>query len=263
MKSGSKIKNRVSILAIASVGLFSCSASPDPISANPGSPDPPVTVVQTAAAPPTDSPVTTAPATATPDPSLNAPPSAPEVAQVSVPVITPDTENCPIRMAVVDDPDGPLNVRSSPEVTTDNVVSSLENQAFVSIVQEQGTWFEIETPIQGWIAKSRTRYTCARVDKAIALDASNPQARVQGSLIGTGIHQYRVSLSGGETLTVENQNGIFPSVLSPDQQLLNPDWSGTEEITTWSQTLTTPGDYSLFLDSNFRGFDYDFQIRVD
>lgn len=66
------------------------------------------------------------------------------------------SEKCSI---VVNDPESPLNVRSLPNIKSESV-GKLDNGTAVTSVTEQNGWIQISDPVQGWIAKSRTRRVC-------------------------------------------------------------------------------------------------------
>jgi hypothetical protein len=177
-------------------------------------------------------------------------------------VVTPPITDCAVKMAIVTDPESPLNVRSSPDTQGNNVVGQLENNAFVTITAEQDGWFQIDTPLTGWIAKNRTEYSCASVDEVIELSSTQNQVLVKGKIIGGGTHQYRLQLAAGQTLKIDNELEVFPRVLDPNDQSLNEDIVSTE-IKRWSTSISTPGEYTLQLDSNFRGFSYEFLVTVN
>lgn len=70
---------------------------------------------------------------------------------------TSSPQNC---STVVSDPESPLNVRSAPDTTQDNVIDALADGTPISVVKEQGGWLEINSPVQGWVAKNRTKINC-------------------------------------------------------------------------------------------------------
>jgi eukaryotic-like serine/threonine-protein kinase len=61
---------------------------------------------------------------------------------------------------LVSDPESPLNVRSTPDETLDNVVSRLENETPLTVVTEQNGWLQISSPVAGWVSKKRTKNVC-------------------------------------------------------------------------------------------------------
>ena len=228
------------------------------------------------AIPQTENPsvLTTVPPTS---PSPTSPPPTSQVSQAaSIPpenaieaiVVNPPIENCKIQMAVINDPEAPLNVRSAPDLqgsnpesnSKSNIVGKLENNTFVSVAEEIDGWFKIENPMNGWIAKNRTDYSCAFVEEIIPLTTEIQTALVQGKIIGTGSHGYTVKLEAGQTLTIDNNQAVMPMVISPEAELLNPD--GNPEVSQWLVQAPSTGDYTLQLDSNYKGFSYEFLVTV-
>lgn len=209
---------------------------------SPGEPDNP---------PAAESPVPAAPAdvSATPD--------------VGPMVVKPPTSGCEISMAVVEDPDPPLNVRSAPQVQDGNIVGQLPNGTFVSVVDEQNGWLQISDPVPGWVAKNRTRSSCPNVVQSIQFFPGGNSARVTGEIIGGGSHSYTRSAEAGQTLTVESETSVFPRIITPDGQLLGEDRATVGGQQKWSGQLPTSGTYTFQLDSNFRGFEYDFLVILE
>ncbi|CAD5953803.1 SH3 type 3 domain protein [Planktothrix tepida] len=84
---------------------------------------------QTQSPRPSEPPITSVPASVpnTPPPSESRP----------IAVIKPPVEGCKVSTAVVKDPDPPLNVRSTPEVTEGNIVGQLNNNTFVFVIEEK------------------------------------------------------------------------------------------------------------------------------
>lgn len=195
--------------------------------------------------------------------SYSTPNSSDLVSQSSSPVvITPPTSGCRVSMAIVDDPEPPLNVRSSPEVREGNKVAQLNNNTFVSVADEKSGWLRITEPVVGWVAKNRTRSTCARVDETITFSPKSDTAIVRGEMIGTGSHSYRVRMIQGQTMTIKNFGDVFPAIIGPDGQLMarEPNIEGDEN--EWTDTMPVSGVYTLELDSNFRGFEYEFLVEI-
>jgi hypothetical protein len=179
--------------------------------------------------------------------------------------VSPPTDNCKIVMARVNDPNPPLNVRSAPSASQGQVVGQLDNGRFVSVEAEQDGWFRIAPdPVGGWIAKNRTRYSCAAVEQRITFPKGGTAAIVTGEMIGTGGHRYVLRANQGQTLTITNlgQDFVFPSFVAlPDQKLV-PGFVPNEQAERWSGQLPVTGDYAIGLDSNFRGYRYSFKVEV-
>ncbi|MEG4229737.1 SH3 domain-containing protein [Microcoleus sp. N9_B2] len=175
-------------------------------------------------------------------------------------VVTPPNSGCKISMAVVSDPNPPLNVRSIPQVRGSNIVGKLKNNTFVSVAEEQNGWLRITDP-PGWIAKNRTESSCSKVNQQINFLPGGDEAIVKGRIIGGGSHSYIIRAAKGQTMTVRNRKDVFPQIITPGGELLagNP-YEGNE--TEWTGKVPVTGNYTLQLDSNFRGYEYEFLVQV-
>lgn len=178
-------------------------------------------------------------------------------------LITPPLEGCRINAAIVNDPNPPLNVRSSPEVKEGNIVGQLNNNTFVPVVEEKNGWLKITAPLEGWIAKNRTRSSCSVVNKPIQFLPGGNSAIVVGEIIGGGSHTYTIRANAGQTLTIENSKSVFPLVISPNGKLLTENQAVTPNTRNWSSQLSVTGEYSLQLDSNYKGFEYEFLVKIN
>ncbi|EKV02824.1 SH3 domain-containing protein [Leptolyngbya sp. PCC 7375] len=81
-------------------------------------------------------------------------------------ILVEDTNNASAQLhhcqtIIVDDPDGFVNVRSSPQVRQDNLVRSLLNGTEINTIQQQSGWLHIDSPIEGWVDSNRTAFCCA------------------------------------------------------------------------------------------------------
>ncbi|MEG4284608.1 SH3 domain-containing protein [Microcoleus sp. A006_D1] len=174
-------------------------------------------------------------------------------------VVTPPNSGCKISMAVVSDPSPPLNVRSRPQVTDSKIVGKLPNNRFVSVAEEQNGWLRITEP-PGWIAKNRTESSCSNVNQQINFRPGGDEAIVKGRIIGGGSHSYRIRATKGQTMTVKNRKDVFPLILTPSGKVLGNSHQGNE--TEWTGKIPVTGNYRFELDSNFRGYEYEFYVRV-
>jgi hypothetical protein len=171
-----------------------------------------------------------------------------------------EVQKCVVQMAKVTDIDSPLNVRSSPSTaSTENVVGTLKNGTFVTVVEEQPEWFRISTPSKGWIARSKTDHTCGEKVEQVGFGAGQDSILIDDRFIGTGSHEYRFNFQKGQEITVTSQQGPLPSVVAPDGKPLT---EMQDEKATWTGTAPTTGDYALVLDSNFKGYRYRFTLTV-
>jgi Bacterial SH3 domain len=188
------------------------------------------------------------------------------IAEVSKPkvepvVVTPPNSGCKISMAVVNDPNPPLNVRSQPQVNGSKIVGKLKNNTFVSVAEEQNGWLRITEPVPGWIAKNRTESSCPTIKQQINFRSGGNQAIVKGRIIGGGTHSYQIRASKGQTMTVKNRKQVFPQIITPDGKLLAGD-PYKDNQTEWTGKMPVTGNYTLQLDSNFRGYEYEFLVQV-
>ncbi|MCL2931035.1 MAG: SH3 domain-containing protein [Trichodesmium sp. MAG_R03] len=186
------------------------------------------------------------------------------VSQKSSPVIiTPPTSGCKIEEAIVDDPEAPLNVRSIPEVREGNIVGKLNNNIFVSVTDEKSGWLQITNPVRGWVVKSRTRSSCAIVDKTITFSPRSDTAIVRGQIIGTGSHNYRVRMTQAQTLTIKNLGDVFPLIISPNGKMMAKETIFEGNDSQWTGIMPVSGVYTLQLNSNFHGFEYEFLVLIE
>jgi hypothetical protein len=168
---------------------------------------------------------------------------------------------CVTSMAVVADPESPLNVRSSPTTNGDNVVGQLKNGTFVSVSDQQDGWLQITDPMQGWIAKNRTESGCNQKTEEVRFAASANSATIRDRFIGTGSHEYVFQANQGQTMTLAIQDGPLPAVFAPDGKVINSP-SPDDNRSNWSDTLPTTGEYRVVLDSNYKGYDYSFTVKI-
>lgn len=171
---------------------------------------------------------------------------------------TRTVEKCEISMVRVKDPNPPLNVRSSPNTdSSSNIVGQLQNGTYVSVEEEQSGWFRINEPT-GWIAKSRTESNCNLKVERVELGRGQTSATIADRFVGTGSHEYRLNLAKGQQITVTSSKGVIPWVVAPDRKFLNE--GGNESA--WTGEVPTTGNYTLMLDSNYKGYAYSFTIKV-
>ena len=177
-----------------------------------------------------------------------------------------EPEICEITQARVADPNPPLNVRSSPDTQADNVVGTLENGQFVTVIQQQAEWLEITIPIQGWIAKSRTQTSCNQKRQRLSVSAGDPTVVVGDRFIGSGSHWYFLPVTAGQTLSITAQgDSPLPAIFAPTDLNQQVDLVGVEnrDRKRWSGEVGATGDYLLRFDSNVRGYEYKILLKLD
>lgn len=189
------------------------------------------------------------------------PPAQPDAAPTSAATAQRIRMECETRMAIVSDPNPPLNVRSSPDANNSQIVGALSNNTFVTVVNQNAGWFQISDPMQGWIAKNRTESGCNQKIEKIQFAKGGNSAVIRDRFIGTGSHEYRLQAQQGQTMTVYVSEGPFPSVWTPDGKVFAED-RGDKGRTEWSDQLPATGNYKLVLESNFKGYDYSFEVEI-
>lgn len=170
-------------------------------------------------------------------------------------------ESCVVKMAVVNDPEPPLNVRSAPTTEGDNVVGQLKNGTLVTIASDQNGWLQIKTPLKGWVSKRQTTNSCNEKVERISLSNASNTVQVADRFVGTGSHRYIFPVEQGQTLTINRDRGPFPMITAPDGTVLLGH-EKDDRRSTWSGSLTQTGDYAIELESNFKGYRYAFSMEV-
>lgn len=171
---------------------------------------------------------------------------------------TRTVEKCVIRMAKVNDPESPLNVRSSPNASS-QILGQLPNGTFVDVENEQDGWFKITGEKPGWIAKSRTENNCGEKVERIEFAGGQDNIEIRDRFIGTGSHTYSFNLSKGQTLTVTRDRQVFPRIVAPDGKDLV---EYREDRKSWTGEVAATGDYAVIFESNFKGYEYGVSVEA-
>lgn len=225
-----------------------------------------------AAPPPTGNEETETPPAVTETTESNTPV---QVAPATVPMSTPTTAGaaegtCKTTVAIVSDPNPPTNIRSTPEVTDNNIVGEVDNGTRLSVKDEQDNWFQVSTlggdeTLEGWVAKGVTESGCNEKIQKITIPNDSNSVTISDRFIGTGSHEYMITANAGQTITVTASSGPFPFIFAPDdanrqQELSNQ--GGSDGPISWTSELSTSGDYVLDMESNFRGYEYSFTVEL-
>ena len=168
-------------------------------------------------------------------------------------------ETCKVTMAKIADANPPLNVRSNPTIAPDNIVGTLKNNTFVTVTSELDGWFAIATPIKGWIAQNQTDSGCNDKTERVSFGAGGNSVTIAERFVGTGTHRYRFNLGKGQMLSVRSDQRTLPRIVAPNGKDI---FMSDDRQTSWSGELATTGDYTLELDSNYKGYKYSFSVQV-
>jgi hypothetical protein len=198
-----------------------------------------------------------------------------QVAPASVAISPPATtesgeETCTKMMAIVSDPNPPTNIRSTPEVTDNNIVGTLDNGTVLTVKDEQNNWFQVSTrgsenTLEGWVSKSVTESSCSEKTQRITIQGDSNSVTISDRFIGTGSHEYIINANAGQTMTVTSTSGVLPFIFGPNdpnRQTLLANDAGSPAPITWTSELSMSGDYVLDMESNFRGYEYSFTVEL-
>jgi hypothetical protein len=207
---------------------------------------------------------------------ISAASAAPIFGTPDVTAPAPSRENCLIHSFQVNDPSPPLNVRSSPVVKPDNIITSLPNRWIGKIISEKDGWLKIQLKDStGWIAANRTVYDCNYFNEPIA---KTPYTIPGSRLVGTGTHSYLIELKKGQILVIRpkppaNETSFrdWPTAVGgpgigrqaegvPNPYTLwwrKPGDTTTAEPAEWRWQVTQSGLYTIAYESNFKGFSYE------
>jgi hypothetical protein len=172
-------------------------------------------------------------------------------------------ERCETTMGKINDPNPPANVRSQPITASSPdspIVGTLKNGMFVMIVDQRDDWFKISTPMKGWVAKKITLSGCNQKEERVKFAKNRKDTTIADEFIGTGSHVYTLYLLKGQTLTLNPQKGPRPTVIAPNGKVLVESF---DESTSWSGKLPQSGNYQIMLESNFKGYNYSFEVVAD
>ncbi len=257
------------VTVLVAIACGSCSSTPPPPPVNSSttpptiSPSAPSTVVP-ATPIPSSAPAASSIVPNQPD-SATVPPAQTATGNITAEpiVITPPTDGCKITSARIDDPNPPVNVRSSPKVDPGNIVGKVDNGQVVGVTEEQNGWFQIVQP-KGWINKNLTQTSCSQVNQRITFAPQGNSAIVKGQIIGGGSHKYVISANQGQIMTVTSNQGPLPFVFAPGDVNQQQDLThiGGNNHANWSGQLPATGDYTILFDSNYKGFQYEISIQV-
>ncbi|XGV99908.1 MAG: SH3 domain-containing protein [Leptolyngbya sp. BL-A-14] len=255
MKPNASVLAIASALSLAALAGLAVACSPSSVTESPGA-SPSAAPIAAPANQPSSSP---SPAVSPSIPTAQK--QTTETAPTTTPAANRTVESCVVRMALVNDPNPPLNVRSAPTTEGDNVVGQLKNNTLVTVADDQNGWLQIKSPLKGWISKAQTTHSCNEKVERLSLNADGATMSIADRFVGPGSHRYVFPASKGQTLTVTHDRGPFPMIIAPDGTVLLGH-EKDDKRDTWSGTVEQTGDYTLQLESNFRGYRYGFSMQV-
>ena len=263
------MKSNTSLIVAGAVGLAAMAGvSYGVINSRPA--DKPADVTIATPSPLVTSPITSSPSAASVPPVPAAKASAPAaevrspdpIASTAPPgaAASRQVESCTVTMVTVDDPNPPLNVRSTPS-SSGALVGQLKNGLMVSVTAEQNGWFKVAEPA-GWISAQRTKNGCNQKVERVSFGKGSTSATVSDRFIGGGSHRYLFNAGKGQRMTVSRNEGPFPTVRSANGQVLVQSLQN-ENRPQWSSNLAQTGDYVVEVESNFKGYPYSFSVAIE
>jgi hypothetical protein len=111
--------------------------------------------------------------------------------------------------------------------------------------------------MKGWVAKKITQSGCNQKEERVKFASNRNDTTIADEFIGTGSHVYQLYLLKGQTLTLTAQKGPRPTVISPNGEVLV---ESSDQSTSWSGKLPESGNYQITLESNFKGYNYAFEV---
>lgn len=255
MKPNASVLAVAGALSLAALAGLAVACSPSSVTESSGA-SPSAAPMTAPANPPSPrpSPAASAPVTTAQKQTTEATPTASPTANRTV-------ESCMVKMALVNDPKPPLNIRSAPTTDGENIVGQLKNNTLVTVEDEQNGWFQINTPLKGWISKAQTISSCNQKVERLSLNADGSTMAIADRFVGTGSHRYIFPANKGQTLTITHDRGPFPMLIAPDGTVLLSHEKDEKRV-NWSGELAQTGDYVVELESNFKGYRYGFSMQM-
>lgn len=141
------------------------------------------------------------------------------------------------------------------------MVGQLKNGTLVTVDDDQNGWLQIKTPLKGWISKPQTTHSCNQKVERLSPTTDGMTIQIVDRFVGAGSHRYMLPAKQGQTLTITRDRGPFPVIIAPDGSVVLGH-EKDEKRSNWSGELTQAGDYTLELESNFRGYRYAFSMQM-
>ncbi len=128
------------------------------------------------------------------------------------------TATKPDCQTIVNDPQPPLNIRSSP-AEKDNVVGQVKNGETLIVVGGNEAWFQVSSPVQGWVDQSLTKTVCGTASQVEDAKSQIAQSKELGQkdqgdrILASAISVYQAGdLQGAIALvkTIPSSSAVYP-----------------------------------------------------
>lgn len=176
------------------------------------------------------------------EPSIEPSPSLPPIRN-----ITPLPSNCRV---TVKDPNPPLNIRASPEVTPGNIVATADNGTPLSVFGSQGKWLQVQSP-DGWVAKNLTQQVCRLGANRVRFAPGATDTVLAQTLNQHERQPFLLQAQAQQTMTLRLTRG------NVTVQVLDPQGRGIAQVdrqTPGDETdLPANGDYTIAVENQQPG----------
>lgn len=158
--------------------------------------------------------------------------------------IIPLPENCQV---IVNDPNPPLNIRSSPEIKPSNIVTTIDNGTTLSVLGSQEGWLKIKAPTSGWVSEKLTQRVCQQPAQRVRFSSGETGTVLAQTLSPHDQQPFLLNAQAQQTLTVQLSTGaVDVQVLDPQGRLI----AQVDRQTPSAQaTLPLAGDYTITVEN--------------
>jgi|GEM_PF-2331700 len=189
--------------------------------------------------------------------SSEEPASVSASAPLSTPDIIPLPANCQV---TVNDPNPPLNVRSSPETAPNNIVTTVDNGVQLSVLGSQAGWLKIKAPASGWVSENLTQRVCQQPAQRVQFSPGETGTVLAQTLNPHDLQPFLLNARAQQTMTVQLSTGsVEVRVLDPQDQLITQ----VDRQTPSAQAiLPRKGDYTITVENPQKSSER-FSLEVD
>jgi Bacterial SH3 domain len=114
------------------------------------------------------------------------------------PALTATSRVDPVKLAqlpscqtIATDPQPPLNIRTTPQVSIDNIAGTVPNGTVLRVIGGSQGWLQIQAPVAGWIFHDLTTTVCGtRSGQAATVHTANTTKNPTAQLIATATDRF-------------------------------------------------------------------------
>ncbi|MGV0026119.1 hypothetical protein [Phormidesmis priestleyi] len=156
---------------------------------------------------------------------------------------------------LVNDPQPPLNIRSSPAELKDNVVGQVKNGETLTVIGGNESWFQVSLPVQGWVDQSLTKTVCgtaAQIDDAKSQIAQSKELmqKDQGDrILASAISVYQAGdLQGAIALvrTIPSSSAAYPKAQAKLKEMPS-EWKQAQSLYNTAEKALKQSQWEVVL----------------